>query len=97
MVRKSIGVLRQYGFVETREGNGGGAALAKPANKILLSDIFRAVNEAALLGKLNKPNSDCLVGKQINKHLTELYNQADAVLISKLTKVTLADFCKQFK
>ncbi|WP_462267583.1 Rrf2 family transcriptional regulator [Mucilaginibacter sp.] len=96
MVRKSLSVLRAQGFVEAKEGNGGGTALAKPAGKIMLSDIYQAVNKAHLLGKLNRPNPECKTGKQINAHLTELYNQADDALINKLSTITLADFCKKF-
>ncbi len=96
MVRKSLSMLSTNGLVETREGKGGGASLAKPADQVLLSDIYRAVNTAPLLGKANKSNPDCTVGKQINKHLLELYKQADNALINKLSTITLADFCKKF-
>lgn len=97
MVRKSLSILSSCGLVETREGKGGGASLAKPADRILLSAIYRAVNNAPLLGKLNKPNPECNTGKQINNHLLELYTQADNALINKLSTITLADFCKKFK
>ena len=97
MVRKTLSVLRMHGFIETKEGNGGGSSLAKPASNILLSDIYQAVNNTHLLGKLNKPNPECKTGKQINNHLTELYNQADHALINKLSTITLAEFCKKFK
>src|SRR4051812_8860370 len=97
MVRKSLSILSSNGLVETKEGKGGGASLAKPASKILLSDIYRAVNSAPLLGKVNNPNPSCTVGKQINTHLHDLYSQADNALISKLSTITLADFCKKFK
>lgn len=97
MVRKSLSILSASGLVETREGKGGGALLAKPAGRILLSDIYRAVNDAPLLGKVNEPNPECTVGKQINSHLLDLYNQADNALINKLSTITLADFCKKFK
>jgi Rrf2 family protein len=96
MVRKSLSILSAHGLVETREGKGGGASLAKPADKIVLSDIYRAVNDAHLLGKLNSPNPECSTGKQINTHLLELFSQADQALISKLSTITLADFCKKF-
>jgi len=97
MVRKALSTLRAHGLVETKEGKGGGAILAKPANKILLSDVYHAVNSTPLLGKANRPNPVCLVGKQINDHLIELYTQADNALISKLSTITLADFVKKFK
>ncbi len=96
MVRKSLSVLSTHGLVETREGKGGGASLAKPPDQLLLSDVYRAVNAGPLLGKANTPNPNCSVGKQINNHLMELYNQADNALINKLSTITLADFCKKF-
>lgn len=97
MVRKSLSVLAARGLVETREGKGGGASLARSADKIWLSDIYRAVNDAHLLGKLNNPNPECNTGEQINGHLTDLFNEADQALIAKLSQITLADFCKKFK
>jgi Rrf2 family protein len=96
MVRKSLSILVANGLVETKEGKGGGASLAKSANKILLSDIYQAVNDAHLLGRLNNPNAECNTGKQINKHLTNLFDQADQALIGKLSTLTLADFAKKF-
>jgi Rrf2 family protein len=97
MVRKSLSILAAQGLIETREGKGGGASLAKSADKILLSDVYRALNDTHLLGRLNNPNLDCNTGKQINGHLTELFNTADQALIAKLGQITLADFCKKFK
>ena len=97
MVRKSLSILAARGLVQTREGNGGGASLAKSADKIFLSDIYHAVTDAHVLGRLNNPNPECNTGKQINGHLTELFNDADRALIAKLSQITLADFCKKFK
>lgn len=97
MVRKTLILLRRHGFIETREGNGGGASLAKPASSILFSDIYQAVNNTSLLGKLNRPNPECKTGNQINGLLTELYKQADSALTIKLSTITLAEFCKKFK
>ncbi len=97
MVRKSLSILAARGLVQTREGKGGGASLARSADQILLSDIYRAVNDAHLLGRLNNPNPECNTGKQINGHLTDLFNEADQALISKLAQITLADFCNKFK
>jgi len=96
VVRKSLIALRAQGLVETKEGKGGGAQLARPANKILLSDVYKAVNTASLLGRTNTPNPDCAIGKQINTHLESLYEQADAAMIKKLSGITLKDFSKQF-
>jgi len=96
MVRKSLSILSAHGLVATKEGKGGGASLGKSAGKILLSDIYHAVNDAHLLGRLNSPNPECNTGKQINTHLMDLFDQADRALIAKLSTISLEDFCKKF-
>ena len=70
--------------------------LAKPASEILLSDIYQAVKQHALLGKSNNPNPACPVGKEINARLDDLYSEAELFVLQKLGKKTLADFASQF-
>lgn len=96
VVRKELSNLRNCGLVESKEGKGGGSMLAKPAEQILLSDIYQVVRQTSLLGRSNDPNPACPVGQQINAHLEELYSEAEQALIQKLGKKTLADFSKQF-
>ncbi|WP_142687662.1 Rrf2 family transcriptional regulator [Chitinophaga polysaccharea] len=97
LVRKEISNLRNHGLIESKEGKNGGATLAKPAEKIRLSDVYHAVQQASLLGNSkNKPNPDCPVGKQINQHLDHLYREIEGALLHKLEKMSLADFLRQF-
>lgn len=97
LVRKEISNLRKLGFISSKEGNGGGCSLARPADNILLSEIYQAVRQAPLLGRTNTPNPDCPVGKQINEHLNDLYTEAELSLTSKLEHKTLKDFGKKFQ
>ncbi len=97
LVRKEITNLKKHGLVESKEGKAGGFALGKPSNKIALSDIYKAVQKTPLLGhQKNKPNPKCPVGKQISKHLDELFSDAEDALVKRLSKTTLADFAKKF-
>jgi Rrf2 family protein len=97
LVRKEISNLRKFGLVESKEGKNGGSALAKPARQIRLSEIYQAVRQTALLGQnKNSPNPKCEVGKQINTHLQDLYEETEQTLIQRLSKTTLADFSKKF-
>lgn len=97
LVRKEISNLRNHGLIESKEGKNGGATLAKPAEKIRLSEVYHAVQQASLLGNSkNKPNPDCPVGKQINQHLDRLYEEIEGALLHKLEKMSLADFLRQF-
>jgi Rrf2 family protein len=97
LVRKEIINLRKRGLVISREGKNGGSTLAKSAEQILLSDVFRATHEGAFLGKArNSPNPNCPIGRQINLHLNSLYSEAEQALLNQLGSTTLADFYRQF-
>lgn len=97
LVRKEISNLRKHGIIESKEGKNGGATLARPAGKILLSEIYHAVQQSSLLGNSkNSPNPDCPIGRQINQHLDNLYGELEGLLLQKLADMTLEDFVKQF-
>jgi Rrf2 family protein len=97
LVRKEISNLKKHGLVESKEGKSGGFALAKPAKQIQLSEVYKAVRQTPILGKMkNKPNPSCEVGKQIGKHLDNLFETAEEALVKSLGQQTLADFAKRF-
>lgn len=96
LVRKELINLRNHGMVQSKEGKGGGAMLAKPAKKILLADIYNAVRQEPLLGRSNKPNPECPIGRKINKQIENVYDKAERALIDQLAKTTIADFVKKF-
>lgn len=97
LVRKELSNLRQHGLVDSKEGKNGGASLARPATKILLSEIYLAVRQSALLGNSkNRPNPDCNIGRQINQHLDHLYEETEKALLHKLGKTSVADFLREF-
>lgn len=98
LVRKEIINLRKHGFVESKEGKGGGSFLARAAADINLGDVYRAVRNNNVLGQSkNEPNPKCPIGRQINQHLDSLYSDAENALIENLSRQTLADFASKFK
>lgn len=98
LVRKELANLRNNKLIISREGKNGGSALALPAEQIRLSRIYQAVRDGSLLGgNKHDPNPDCPVGKQINRHLSELYGTAEEALIQQLGETTLAGFSRQFE
>lgn len=97
LVRKELINLRNHGLVDSKEGKNGGSYLCKPAREIYLSDVYEAIHQRLLLAKSkNKPNPRCQVGRQINTHLTHLYNDAEKALLAQLGKTTLKKFALQF-
>jgi len=97
LVRKEISSLKKLGFIESKEGNGGGSYLARPAESILLSEVYLAVKSSQLLGRYNNPNPACPVGRQINTHLEQLHNEAEQSMLKSLAQQNLRDFSKKFK
>ena len=98
LVRKEIMNLRKHGFVDSKEGKGGGSFLAKSPSDINLGDVYKAVKSNHILGQSkNEPNPNCPIGKQINQHLDTLYIDAENALIKNLSMQTLADFASKFK
>lgn len=98
LVRKELSNLCKLGFITSKEGKNGGSRIAKPANQIYLSDIFKAVNPENILGNpLASPNPKCPVGRQINQHISDLNIKAEEATSKSLARMTLADFNKQFK
>ncbi|WP_444235714.1 Rrf2 family transcriptional regulator [Elizabethkingia anophelis] len=96
VVRKEIKNLKALGYIQSKEGKGGGAKLATDAGKITLAAIYRSVSEDQK-GKLNSPNPACPVGRQINEHLTDLYEEINRKTEEVLGQYTLENYSKQFK
>ncbi|WAC14268.1 Rrf2 family transcriptional regulator [Dyadobacter pollutisoli] len=97
LVRKELSNLRDHGLVVSKEGKAGGSKLAKLASDILMSEVYEAVRQQDLLGKgINSPNPDCVVGRKINDHLSNLYDDAEKTLLLGLSMTSLADFSLNF-
>jgi len=98
LVRKEIGKLREFGLVNSKVGKNGGSRLARNSSAITISEIYRAIHSAPFLGQVkNNPNPDCPVGRQFRNHLDKLYREAEDALIMRFDKITLQDFCMQFR
>ncbi|MBK0379529.1 Rrf2 family transcriptional regulator [Mucilaginibacter segetis] len=98
LVRKELSNLIKHHLVASQEGKNGGYMLAKSANQISLGAIYETVKPDAILGQAkNQPNPVCPVGKQINKHLKNLYADVNKVLMERLGDTNLAEFCNKFE
>lgn len=95
VIRRLISLLARAGMVRSRLGAGGGAMLAKPADKIPLLDIYQAV-EAPDVFALHRspPNPKCPVGKHIQPALSSVLGRAERALEDELGAVTVADVAR---
>ena len=95
VIRRLMSMLGQAGMVRSQLGAGGGAMLAKPADKIRLLDVYRAV-EAPDVFALHRspPNPKCPVGKHIQPALSSVLGRAERALEDQLGEVTVADMAR---
>lgn len=97
IIRKELSVLREAGLIASRQGKDGGSQLAKNAEQISISEIYRAVKNSEVLGKKNQnPNPVCSVGKEINTHLNTLFEETDQLVTQFLGNKSLKEFSEQF-
>jgi Rrf2 family protein len=92
VVRRLLSQLREAGLVEAVAGRAGGYALARPAARITLRDVFAAVAAEELFPLPDRaPNGACPVGSTIHDALEEPLAQARTALERGLAKTTLED------
>lgn len=91
VIRRLFGGLRDSGLVASEKGHGGGWALAQPLEKITLPGVYRAVGEPPLFSDLvSEDHPECLVEQAVNAHLPATSQNAEAVMLARSGKLTLA-------
>ncbi len=96
-LRGLIGVLREAGLVETRQGKGGGSKLARPAGSITLHDVYRATESTPLL-RVHVPDceSSCVVARRMKDLLDNVNEQLEDTLGAELKRTTVADLVAEY-
>ncbi len=94
--------LREQGYVQSEKGHGGGWTLVCDLSTVTLRDIYIALGSPSLLAMESRSETpDCLVEQAVNAALNKTFEEAEALLISRLGEVTLAmlsaDFHKRFR
>jgi len=91
IIRRLLLDLQKAKLVETKKGAGFGSRLSRPAAKINLGEIFRAVekHEPFILPH-RKPNMACPVGCGIQHALEAVFISALRALERDLSRTTLA-------
>ena len=95
-IRKLTTRLSKAGLIEGRKGVSG-FRLIKPADKITLLDIYKAVMETDYLHLFDihqNPNDECVVGHNIEPVLSGMFIDMEKQIEAKLEGMTLADCIK---
>jgi DNA-binding IscR family transcriptional regulator len=91
VIRRIMAGLRVAGYVRSEKGHGGGWTLACDLARVTLHDIYTALGCPSLLAIGNRTEAPgCLVEEAVNAALTKSFQDAEALLLSRLGEVTLA-------
>lgn len=92
VIRRTLGQLKEAGIVLVEAGVGG-AALARPAERITLFDVYRAVDcvQGDLFSFHANPNPECPVGRNVHAVLDGEVAAAQHALEQRLSETTIAD------
>ncbi|WP_280772299.1 RrF2 family transcriptional regulator [Salipaludibacillus daqingensis] len=90
-IRNVLSLLRKHGFIESKEGTGGGFIFTLNPAKVTLWDIYKATSEGALQPKCPEANEECIVGANMKNVLFSIFIGAEEHLGEYLKKYTIKD------
>lgn len=96
VVRRTMAGLRDAGYVTSEKGHGGGWVLARPLAEITLLDIHKALGNPEMFSiGLSGDNPACVIEQSVNVALADAMTEAQALLLSRFGKITLADLARE--
>ncbi len=94
-LRRILRDLVAAGLVEAREGRSGGYRLTRPAERITLADVYRAVEpEGPLAPSPSEPNGRCPVGAGMRAAFADTARAAQRGLLAALADRSVADLAR---
>ena len=97
VVRRTMAGLREAGYVHSVKGHGGGWSIACDLAKVTLRDIHAALGVPIVFAIGNRSEQpDCLVEQAVNAAMGDALQAAEALLVARLSSVTLADLSADF-
>ena len=97
VVRRTMAGLRKAGYVRSEKGHGGGWSIATDLDAVSLLDVHRAVGGPRIFAiGSDRSNPDCAVEKAVNEAIEGTLREAEALLVSRLGSVSLAQLARGF-
>jgi Rrf2 family protein len=99
VIRRLLGLFRAAGYVESRNGVGGGWVLRADPQQITLFDVLTTVEPRCAMFALHRsePNHDCPVGRDIQGILTDIYADVRKGMSERLAQTSIATIVGKLK
>ncbi|WP_020413026.1 Rrf2 family transcriptional regulator [Microbulbifer variabilis] len=98
VVRRTMALLRDRGYVRSSKGHNGGWSLAKPLDEITLLDIHKALGEASVFTiGLTDEHTNCPIEHAVNASLKDVMNEAEKLMLKRFGEITLDLLGAEFK
>lgn len=92
VIRRILAGLRKQGFVHSEKGHGGGWKLSCELGKVTLRDIYIALETPKILAMSHRSEAPgCLVEEAVNKVMDQAFRDAEALILTRFSEVTLAE------
>ncbi len=97
VVRRTMGLLRDAGFVESERGHSGGWRISVDLSTVSLKRLHEVLGEPAIFAIGNRHETpQCLVEQSVNAALDGAFRDAEALLLERFADVSLADLAADF-
>lgn len=97
VVRRTMGYLREAGIVTSDRGHAGGWRIHVDLRTVTLQQLHEALGEPAVFAIGNRNETpECLVEQTVNAALENTFAEAEALLLRRFSKITLADLAADF-
>jgi DNA-binding IscR family transcriptional regulator len=97
VLRRIMAGLRERGFVTSEKGHGGGWTIACDFAAVTLRDVYEALGAPEPFAIGNRTDSPgCLVEQAVNAALDDAFREAEALLLERFARVTLAALSADF-
>lgn len=98
VVRRTMALLREQGYVKSIKGHSGGWSLAKSLNDITLLDVHQALSESSVFAiGLTDEHTECPIEHAVNRTLKDAMDEAEGVLLKRFGEVPLSELTVEFK
>ncbi|WP_394171031.1 Rrf2 family transcriptional regulator [Saccharospirillum alexandrii] len=98
VVRRTMALLRDQGYVQSVKGHSGGWSLSKPLSELTLLDIHKALGDSSIFTiGLTDEHTQCPIEHAVNVALKDVMNEAEALMLERFGEITLDILGAEFK